>query len=79
LLLDEPVSALDPANRERALTMIDDLAEQKVAVVGVYHDMRIIRQLADRVLVMENGVVSGDGSPEDVLAEGHSSLKEELV
>lgn len=79
LLLDEPVSALDPANRELALAMIDELADQEVAVVGVYHDMKIIRQLANRVLVMENGVVSGDGSPEEVLTEGHSSLKEELV
>lgn len=79
LLLDEPVSALDPANREHALVMIDELAHRNVAVVGVYHDMNIIRRLSNRVLVMENGVVAADGSPTEVLAAGHSSLQEELI
>ena len=58
LLLDEPVSALDPANREHALQLIEDLRHQDVSVLAVYHDMRIIRRLAGRVLCWRAGASS---------------------
>lgn len=77
LLLDEPVSALDPANREHALAMIDDLTRSDVAVVGVYHDMNIIRRLSNRVLVMEGGRIVSDATPDEALGQGHSALIEE--
>lgn len=76
LLLDEPVSALDPANRERVLELIEGLSRQNVAVLAVYHDMGIVRRLADRVLVLDNGTISGSGTPEDVLADRYAALKE---
>ncbi len=76
LLLDEPVSALDPANRERALQRIEQLRAQDVSVVAVYHDMQIIRRLADRVLVMENGRVIAEGDPTDVLGRHITALEE---
>lgn len=77
LLLDEPVSALDPANREHALAMIDELAKNDVAVVGVYHDMNIIRRLSNRVLVMEGGRIVSDTTPDEALGQGHTALTEE--
>lgn len=76
LLLDEPVSALDPANREHALEMIDDLANNNVAVIGVYHDMNIIRRLANRVLVMGSGQIIADDVPEKALAKHADVLGE---
>lgn len=76
LLLDEPVSALDPANRKLALALIDGLARQHVAVLAVYHDMTIIRRLAGRVLVMENGLINDDGTPDEVFDRHHASLEE---
>lgn len=76
LLLDEPVSALDPANRELAMGLITELANHQVAVVGVYHDMEIIRRLSNRVLVMVDGLIAQDARPEDVFRAGHSSLTE---
>ncbi|WP_029088049.1 ATP-binding cassette domain-containing protein [Brevibacterium album] len=76
LLLDEPVSALDPANRERALALIEELTARDVAVLAVYHSMSIIRRLADRVVVMEHGRVVDDASAESVLSADHSALKE---
>ncbi|MGJ3507443.1 ATP-binding cassette domain-containing protein [Enemella sp. A6] len=69
LLLDEPVSALDPANRERALAVIEDLRHGDVSVLAVYHDMHIIRRLASRVLVMADGRIIGDGAAADVLTK----------
>lgn len=79
LLLDEPVSALDPANREHALAMIDELAKREVAVLGVYHDMNIIRRLSNRVLVMDSGRIATDSTPEEALSQGHASLLEKIL
>jgi alpha-D-ribose 1-methylphosphonate 5-triphosphate synthase subunit PhnL len=76
LLLDEPVSALDPANRALALDVIENLHHQDVSVLAIYHDMGIIRRVADRVLLMEGGAIAADGSPDEVLSAGHAVLDE---
>ena len=76
LLLDEPVSALDPANRDRALALIDELAHQKVSVLAVYHDMHIIKRLASRVLVMDDGLIVGAGEPDQIFARHFAALQE---
>ncbi len=68
LLLDEPVAALDPANREAVLTFLDGLAAQGVAVLAVFHDTDAIRRLATRVIVLRNGQVIDEGTPAEVLA-----------
>ena len=68
LLLDEPVSALDPANREAALELIDSLTAQGVAVLAVFHDPDAMHRLASRVVLMTRGVVDRSGSPAEILA-----------
>ncbi|NMO49980.1 ATP-binding cassette domain-containing protein [Actinoplanes sp. TBRC 11911] len=68
LLLDEPVSALDPANREAALDLIGSLTAQGVAVLAVFHDMDAMRRLASRVVLMSGGLAERSGTPDDVLA-----------
>lgn len=67
LLLDEPVSALDPANREAALELISDLTAHGVAVLAVFHDLDAMARLASRVVVMRNGRIVQSGPPEEVL------------
>ncbi|MEM9517659.1 MAG: ATP-binding cassette domain-containing protein [Actinomycetota bacterium] len=69
LLLDEPVSALDPANREAALGLIADLTAQGVAVLAVFHDLDAMYRLASRVVVLHDGRVADAGSPDTVLAQ----------
>lgn len=76
LLLDEPVSALDPANRVLALEVIENLRHQNVSVLAVYHDMKIIRRVASRVLYMEHGAIVADGGVDEVLDAGHRVLEE---
>ena len=66
LLLDEPVSALDPANREAALELIAALTAQGVAVLAVFHDLDAMRRLASRAVLMQDGRIVGDGAPTDV-------------
>lgn len=68
LLLDEPVSALDPANRDAALTVIADLTSDETTVLSVFHDLDAMARLADRVVLMAHGRVEGDGRPDQMLA-----------
>ncbi|OZM76159.1 ATP-binding cassette domain-containing protein [Pseudonocardia sp. MH-G8] len=67
LLLDEPVSALDPANRERALELIASLSGAGVAVLAVFHDADAMSRLATRVVELRDGRVARAGSPSEVL------------
>jgi len=67
LLLDEPVSALDPANREAALALIADLTLQGVAVLSVFHDLDAMARLATRVVLMRDGQIAHEGAPDHVL------------
>lgn len=68
LLLDEPVSALDPENREAVLDQIAQLTTRGVAVLAVFHDLDAMLRLASRVVLMRHGQVVDDGDPETVLA-----------
>nr|WP_228047642.1 ATP-binding cassette domain-containing protein [Saccharopolyspora sp. HNM0983] len=67
LLLDEPVSALDPANRELALQLIGSLRDRGVAVLAVFHDLDAIRRLATRVVELADGHIVRSGSADEVL------------
>lgn len=67
LLLDEPVSALDPVNRERALELIASLSAQGVAVLAVFHDLDAMHRLASRVIRFHEGRVAAAGSAAEVL------------
>ena len=67
LLLDEPVSALDPANRERALTLVESLTARGVAVLAVFHDADAMRRLATRVVQLSDGRITRQGSVTEVL------------
>ncbi|MGE0879092.1 MAG: phosphonate C-P lyase system protein PhnL [Acidimicrobiia bacterium] len=67
LLLDEPISALDPANKESVLQLIDELTTHGVAVLSVFHDMDAIARVATKVVWMSDGAVVASGTPADVL------------
>ncbi|HTU73766.1 MAG TPA: ATP-binding cassette domain-containing protein [Trebonia sp.] len=67
LLLDEPVSALDPENRELALNLVKSLTSEGVAVLAVFHDLDAIRRLATRVLRLDGGEITAEGTADEVL------------
>jgi alpha-D-ribose 1-methylphosphonate 5-triphosphate synthase subunit PhnL len=73
LLLDEPVSALDPKNREAVLERIATLTSMGVAVLAVFHDIDAIHRLADRVVLLREGLVTATGTPFEVLGVSQSS------
>ncbi|MDN4607699.1 amino acid ABC transporter ATP-binding protein [Sporosarcina highlanderae] len=67
LLFDEPTSALDPELTGEVLTVIKDLAKEQMTMVIVTHEMEFARDVANKVLFMDNGEIVESGPPVDVL------------
>lgn len=67
MLFDEPTSALDPELTGEVLKTIQKLAEDKITMVIVTHEMGFAREVADKVVFMDGGVVVEQGKAEDVL------------
>ena len=72
LCFDEPTSALDPQLTQEVLGVIRQLAAEKRTMIVVTHEMNFARDVADRVIYMENGLVVEDGSASEVLGEHRS-------
>lgn len=68
LCFDEPTSALDPELTGEVLKVIRNLAEKKTTMIIVTHEMGFAREVADRVIFMDDGVIVEQGSPEQVLS-----------
>ena len=65
LLMDEPTSALDPELVGEVLSVIRKVAAEGVSMVIVTHEMNFAREVADRILFMEDGVIVEDAPPEE--------------
>ena len=66
LFFDEPTSALDPELTGEVLKIIKQLAEEKMTMVIVTHEMAFARDVADKVIFMDGGVIVEQGSPDYV-------------
>ena len=66
LFFDEPTSALDPELTVEVLRVIRELAEQKMTMVIVTHEMAFARKISNRIVFMDEGVVAMEGTPEEV-------------
>ncbi len=66
MLFDEPTSALDPEMVGEVLDLIRQLAEEGMTMVIVTHEMGFAREVADRVLFMDSGVIAEQGTPEEI-------------
>ena len=64
ILFDEPTSALDPELRGEVLKVMRDLAHKGMTMLVVTHETRFAKDVADRILFMEGGVIVDDGTPE---------------
>ena len=72
LCFDEPTSALDPQLTHEVLSVIRALADEKRTMIVVTHEMNFARDVADRVIYMENGLVVEDGPAKEVLGANRS-------
>ncbi|MBS5334089.1 MAG: amino acid ABC transporter ATP-binding protein [Firmicutes bacterium] len=66
MLFDEPTSALDPEITGEVLTVMKKLAEKHTTMIVVTHEMGFAKEVADRVLFMDNGVIVEEGTPEEI-------------
>ena len=67
LFFDEPTSALDPEITAEILKVLRQLAEEKMTMVIVTHEINFAKMVADRVIFMDDGVIVEEGKPEDVI------------
>ncbi|HCW04659.1 MAG TPA: ectoine/hydroxyectoine ABC transporter ATP-binding protein EhuA [Clostridium sp.] len=66
LLFDEPTSALDPELTGEVLKVIKELAAEDMTMIVVTHEMNFAREVSDRVIFMDQGLIVEEGSPEDI-------------
>ena len=66
LLFDEPTSALDPEMGGEVLKVMKSLAESGLTMLVVTHEMAFAREVSDRVVFMDGGVILEDGTPEEI-------------
>ena len=80
LLADEPTTALDVTLRVQILDLLGDLQKRNgMAVLMITHDLNLVRRFADRVAVMENGLIVEHGRVEDVFAQPQHPYTRKLI
>ncbi|GAA2298176.1 ATP-binding cassette domain-containing protein [Streptomyces kunmingensis] len=79
VVADEPTTGLDPATKSRVVHRLAAVAAQGVAVVLLSHDLDVIRELADHVLVLRDGKVVESGPPERLWSAPRHSWTRELL
>ena len=72
MLFDEPTSALDPEMVGEVLDLMKQLANEGMTMVIVTHEMGFAREVADRVLFMDDGVIAEQGAPEEIFGNPKS-------
>lgn len=66
MLFDEPTSALDPEITGEVLNVMKKLAENHTTMIVVTHEMGFAKEVADRVIFMDNGVIVEEGTPKEI-------------
>lgn len=79
MLFDEPTSALDPEMVEEVLKVMKDLAQEGMTMVIVTHEMGFARDVADRVIFMDDGVIVEEGTASELFTAPKSSRCREFL
>ena len=69
MLFDEPTSALDPEMVGEVLAVMKELANEGMTMICVTHEMGFAREVADRVVFVDEGIIMVEGTPEDVFSK----------
>jgi len=76
LFFDEPTSALDPELTGEVLKVIKELAKEHMTMIIVTHEMQFAKEVSDRIVFMEGGVIVQQGTPEEIFASGNARVRE---
>ena len=75
LFFDEPTSALDPELTGEVLRVIRSLADIHITMVIVTHEMNFARDISDRVIFMDKGVIAVEGTPQEVFSSSNARIR----
>ena len=78
LFFDEPTSALDPELTGEILKVITELAKEKMTMVIVTHEMHFAKDVSDRMIFMDKGVIVEETTPEELFASTNQRTREFL-
>lgn len=78
LFFDEPTSALDPELTGEILKVIKNLAAEHMTMVIVTHEMKFARDVADKIIFMDKGVIAVQGTPDEVFSSENQRMREFL-
>ena len=76
LFFDEPTSALDPELTGEVLKVIKELAQEKMTMIIVTHEMQFAKEVSDRIIFMEQGVIQANGTPEEIFTSDNARVRE---
>ena len=76
LFFDEPTSALDPELTGEVLKVIKELAKEHMTMIIVTHEMQFARELSDRIIFMEQGVIQAEGTPDEIFHSDNERVHE---
>ena len=79
MLFDEATSALDPEMVGEVLNVMKDLAKEGMTMIVVTHEMGFAKEVADRVLFMEEGIIYEDGTPQEIFDNPKEKRTQEFL
>ncbi|ALS00746.1 glutamine ABC transporter ATP-binding protein [Enterococcus silesiacus] len=79
ILFDEPTSALDPEMIQEVLDVMVDLSKQNITMICVTHEMGFARQVADKVIFMDDGQIIETGTPEHFFTSTQNERAKEFL
>ena len=79
MLFDEPTSALDPEMVGEVLDVMTKLAEDGMTMAVVTHEMGFAREVGDRILFIDGGIILEEGSPKELLAHPHEERTRDFL
>jgi cobalt/nickel transport system ATP-binding protein len=79
LLLDEPTSALDPRSASQVIDLIQEWKRSSKTVITATHQLEIVEDIADRIIVLEEGRIAGSGTVAEILGNHELLLRANLV
>ena len=79
ILFDEPTSALDPEMVGEVLDLMKEVANEGMTMVIVTHEMGFAREVSDRVLFMDDGIIAEEGTPEEIFSNPKNKRTKEFL
>ncbi|MGN0377145.1 MAG: amino acid ABC transporter ATP-binding protein [Suilimivivens sp.] len=76
LFFDEPTSALDPELTGEVLKVIKELAKEHMTMIIVTHEMQFAKELSDRIIFMEKGIIQAQGTPDEIFGSSNERVRD---